>query len=633
MIKQRASRVLTPLLAGLLAISPLSLSAAPRSRRAQATDAYNRAEALRARLEAKPESQRKLSDYRVLILAYHSVYRLDPGYPKTPVALEDTTELYREMGRLFSRRVDFEESIKAYKFVMQEYPSASFLHDALLDIGDIYLTDLHRPEEARQAIQQFLDKYSKSAKADDARARLTVIEHTLAAKRAPAPKPAPTTVTNVGTETGSPWDGIPQVKEIRHWVGPHYTRIVIGLSGGEAKFETMRLANPDRIVLDLLNTRLSRDLAGMKFPVEDGFLRQVRVGQYKPDVTRVVLDVEKVQDFFVFPLPNPFRLVVDVHGPQEETPPKPEVAKSAAPKETGDSKTPKVASNTPPPAAPAARPGPGNPSPRNKLPEAAPTGMAPKGASPTKAGSRTLTRALGLKIGKIVIDPGHGGHDTGTIGPTGLEEKDVVLDVALRLAKILREETSSDIILTRSTDVFIPLEERTAIANEKGADLFISIHANSSRDESARGVETYYMNFTSDPGALEVAARENATSQESVHELRDLIQKIALTEKVEESRDFAVDVQRAIYARLEKATGAQKNRGVKKAPFVVLIGANMPSVLAEISFLSNPRDERMLKRADYRQKIAQALARGIIAYGQSLGGIKVAQDRSAPGRP
>ncbi len=614
-------------------IFPLSFSAAPRSRRAQATDAYNRAEATRARLAARPESQRKLSDYRVLILAYHSVYRLDPGYPKAPVALEDIAELYREMGRLFSRRVDFEESIKAYQFVMHEYPSASFLRDALLDIGDIYLTDLHRPEDARQAIREFLDKYPKSAKADDARARLTVIEQTLAAKLAPAPRPAPNTMTSLGTDTETASNGIPLVTEIRHWVGPHYTRIVIGLSGGEAKFETMRLANPDRIVLDLLNTRLSKTLAGMKFPVEDGFLRQVRVGQYKPDVTRVVLDVEKVQDFFVFPLPNPFRLVVDVHGPQEKEAPKPEVAKSPAPKENRASRAPEVASNTVPPAAPATKSESSPPSPRRELPEAAPPSGPPKVAGPTKAGSRTLTRALGLKIGKIVIDPGHGGHDTGTIGPAGLEEKNVVLDVALRLAKILREETSSEIILTRSTDVFIPLEERTAIANEKGADLFISIHANSSRDESARGIETYYMNFTSDPGALEVAARENATSQESVHELRDLIQKIALTEKVDESRDFAVDVQRAVYARLERATGAQKNRGVKKAPFVVLIGANMPSVLAEISFLSNPRDERLLKRADYREKIAQALARGIIAYGQSLGGIKVAQDRSATGRP
>jgi N-acetylmuramoyl-L-alanine amidase len=353
--------------------------------------------------------------------------------------------------------------------------------------------------------------------------------------------------------------------------------------------------------------------------------------------------VEKVQDYFIFPLPNPFRLVVDIHGPQQETAPKTVVATSApqpptvtmakkgSQATTSRKQVAEVAPDLKPKTSEKAAAESDEPSETES--SSAGDSLPIKAAGPTEAGSRTLTRALGLKIGKIVIDPGHGGHDTGTIGPTGLEEKDVVLDVALRLAKLLREQASSDVILTRSTDVFIPLEERTAIANEKGADLFISIHANSSRDHSARGIETYFMNFTSDPGALEVAARENATSQESVHELRDLIKKIALTEKVEESHEFATQVQRAVFGRLEKATGRQKNRGVKKAPFVVLIGANMPSVLAEISFLSNPRDERLLKRPDYREKIAEALCQGVLDYAQNLGGIKVAQRTATEGRP
>jgi N-acetylmuramoyl-L-alanine amidase len=643
---QRAPKVFIPLLASLLVFPALSFSATLRSRRAQAIDAFNRAEALREKLSSKPEKDQKVSDYRVLILAYHSVYRLDPGYGKAPVALEDIAEIYREMGRRFSQASYFKESIEAYRFLMKEYPDASLSHDGPLNIADVYLTDLHQPEEARKEIEGFLDKYPRSDKADDARARLEVIQQTMESKRPPALPPAPpTTVTSVGADTEAAAGGVPQVTEIRHWVGPHYTRIVIGLAGGEVKFETQRVSNPDRIVLDLLNSHLSKALAGKKFPVEDGFLRQVRVGQYKPDVTRVVLDVEKVQDYFVFPLPNPFRLVVDIHGPQPEAAPMPEVAKSTPSKENQTTQNSELAANAEPPAVAATRKSAGTvKAPKEiaaartderrgkvsaPLAESAPI----KAAGPTETGSRTLTRALGLKIGKIVIDPGHGGHDTGTIGPTGLEEKDVVLDVALRLAKILREQASSDVILTRSTDVFIPLEERTAIANEKGADLFISIHANSSRDRSARGIETYYLNFTSDPGALEVAARENATSQESVHELRDLIQKIALTEKVEESHEFAMQLQRAVFGRLEKATGSQKNRGVKKAPFVVLIGANMPSILAEISFLSNPRDERLLKRPEYRQKIAEALARGVLDYAQNLGGIKVAQRVTSVGHP
>ena len=241
----------------------------------------------------------------------------------------------------------------------------------------------------------------------------------------------------------------------------------------------------------------------------------------------------------------------------------------------------------------------------------------------------TLTRALGLKIGRIVIDPGHGGHDTGTIGPHGLCEKDLVLDVGLRLRELIHEKLGADVIMTRGGDTFIPLEERTAIANQKAADLFISIHANASRDEGARGIETYYLNLTSNPQALEVAARENATSQESVHQLQSLIKKIALTEKVNESQDFAQQVQREVYARVQKA-GRQENRRVKRAPFVVLIGANMPSILAEVSFLTNPRDEKLLRRPEYRQKIAEALCHGVLRYSEALGGLNIAQRSRSP---
>ena len=245
-------------------------------------------------------------------------------------------------------------------------------------------------------------------------------------------------------------------------------------------------------------------------------------------------------------------------------------------------------------------------------------------AQPTMAGDRSLIRALGLKIGRIVIDPGHGGHDTGTIGPNGIEEKNVVLDVAKRLGRLLQGRMGADVVYTRDDDTFIPLETRTAIANEQQADLFVSIHANSSRDEDARGVETYYLNFTSNASALEVAARENATSDQSIHELQDLVKKIALKEKIEESREFATDVQRSLHTGLAVKSPGIRDRGVKKAPFVVLIGANMPSILAEISFVSNPTDERKLDTAEYRQRIAESLYKGIAKYVGGLSGVKVA---------
>jgi N-acetylmuramoyl-L-alanine amidase len=245
-------------------------------------------------------------------------------------------------------------------------------------------------------------------------------------------------------------------------------------------------------------------------------------------------------------------------------------------------------------------------------------------ARPTSTGDRSLIRALGLKVGKIVIDPGHGGHDTGTIGPHGLREKDLVLDVSLRLGKLLERRLGAEIFYTRDDDYFVPLEARTALANQEQADLFVSVHANSSHDPDARGVETYYLNFTSSPDALEVAARENAASDKSIHELQDLVKTIALKDKIEESREFAADVQRSLYSGLAARSQNIRDRGVKKAPFVVLIGANMPSILAEISFVSNPSDERKLDTEAYRQRIAESLYRGIACYAGGLSGVRVA---------
>jgi N-acetylmuramoyl-L-alanine amidase len=247
-------------------------------------------------------------------------------------------------------------------------------------------------------------------------------------------------------------------------------------------------------------------------------------------------------------------------------------------------------------------------------------------AKRTNTGNRTLVRALGLKLGRVVIDPGHGGHDTGSIGRGGLLEKDLVLDVALRLGKLIEEELGAEVVYTRSDDTFVALEDRTALANEKKADLFLSVHANSG-NRSAAGPETYYLNFTASPADLDVAARENASSEKTIHELQSLIEKIALKEKVDESREFAADVQSALHVALGK-TRSLKDRGVRKAPFVVLIGAQMPSVLAEIAFLSNPREERLLRRADYRQKVAQGLYKGVAEYASSLSHFQVAEKKS-----
>jgi N-acetylmuramoyl-L-alanine amidase len=249
-----------------------------------------------------------------------------------------------------------------------------------------------------------------------------------------------------------------------------------------------------------------------------------------------------------------------------------------------------------------------------------------RAARHTTAGETSLVRALGLKVSRVVIDPGHGGHDQGTEGPHGLLEKELVLDVSQRLGKLIEARMGAEVIYTRTDDTFIPLEGRTALANEKKADLFLSIHANSSPVPRIAGVEVFYLNFTDSKDALDVAARENASSQKSIFELRDIIQKITLHDKAEESRDFAGRVQTSLYSFSLRNFPNTRNRGVKKAPFVVLIGANMPSVLAEIGFLSNTREETLLKRSDYRQRLAEALYRGVARYAESLSHFQMASN-------
>ena len=485
-----------------------------------------------------------------------------------------------------------------------------------------------------------------------------------------------------------PRNGLATVSAIRHWSTPNYTRVAIDL-GDEVQYEAARVPGPDRIYFDLHGTRLAQELAGKSFTVtDDGYLKRIRAAQYSNDMTRVVLDVNDVTEYSAFLLPNPYRLIIDIHGGEKAVAAKPpavvqnqstgsETAKRdtsqrsaeapLVPQKPGYSaqdgrKTTAITPNivTAVPSTVASRTTSGgevaalSASPEmeratnqpTSQPIAVATAIATpshsKGkhkdldtdatpghaAAPTAAGERTLQRALGLKIGRIVIDPGHGGHDSGTLGVGGIMEKDVVLDVALRLGKLLHDKLGAGIIYTRSDDTFIPLETRTAIANKAEADLFISVHANSSGDETARGVETYYLNFTSQPDALDVAARENAVSDQSVHQLADLVKKITLKDKIDESREFASDVEQSLYDGLHRGNDGLKNRGVKKAPFVVLIGANMPSILTEISFVTNGKDAAQLRTPDYRERVAQSIYKGVAAYTSGLSGVRVATAKS-----
>ena len=470
---------------------------------------------------------------------------------------------------------------------------------------------------------------------------------------------------------------IPRVRRIRTSLNGDATRITIDLDN-TVEFTSGRINNPDRVFFDLHAARLTPEVARTSIHVEGDLLTAVRVAQNHAGVVRVALDVNGVKEYTALLTKDPTQLVIDLYGssfgaeplrtasvkrpekvekmPAEESK-QTEVAAGSAPRDTqiaaakaGDQAAPAGeqwpavpntkpvvtgtldASNTP---ANNAQPNPRNSPPsaksrnskslRASATEAKPDLVRPTSPpQPLRDGQSTLTRTLGLKIGRIVIDPGHGGHDTGTIGPTGLMEKDLCLDVALRLGRIIEQRLpGAEVIYTRSDDTYVPLEERTNIANQAKADLFISIHANSSRNTGARGIETYYLTLKSTPEAMEVAARENATAQEGVHDLESLVKRIAQTEKIDESKEFAQDIQESLTNRIQKSSKSVRNRGVRKAPFVVLIGADMPSILTEISFLSNPADEKLLKQPEQRQKVAEGLFQGISSYLQNMNSVTV----------
>jgi N-acetylmuramoyl-L-alanine amidase len=420
------------------------------------------------------------------------------------------------------------------------------------------------------------------------------------------------------------------VTGIRHWSLEGVTRVAVDISG-DFEFRTEKLHNPERVFFDILSSRPSFDgKRARHHEVGDPLVSKVRVAETAPGTTRVVLDLTGPVSCTASKMGNPDRLVVELRPAQPEPAPPgvepAEMRRSAEP--------PAVVA--PPPLAPSARK-PTEPAPESAralkppLEAAQPAKPAPSPAETGTAASRksdgknSLIRALGLKINRVVIDPGHGGHDQGTVGKRGLMEKELVLDIAKRVGELMEQQIGCEVTYTRSDDSFVPLEGRTALANDRRADLFISLHANSSRYPRIAGTETFFLNFTNSRDALDVAARENASSQKSVSELQDLLQKIARQEKIEESKELAGRIQAAMFAFSSRYYQGIRNRGVKMAPFVVLVGATMPSVLVEIGFLSNSREETLLKRPDHRQRVAEALVRGITRYTQSLSHFQVAQ--------
>jgi len=654
-------------------------------KRQSASAQFARAEEQRAALNSKPTEKRTLADYKQVVTGYRRVAMITPRAPEVPDSLLAVAELYSEMGDRFGRSY-YQSAADSYQFLVHEYPTSKYCQDAMLRMAKLQREQLGDSALSKKTYEDFLKRYARSPRkreAQEALAELALLQNgdaPAAANGVATNASAPTSVAEEARANAAGHAGgksasrpgsteISSVRRIRAAANGDSTRVTIDLEDS-VQFVSGRITNPDRIFFDLHAARLTPEVARGNIRVDGRLLTAVRVAQNHNGVVRVVLDVNGVKDYAASLANNPPQLLIDLYG-NSAAPVRTAKEKKAQQDAAVDSnENAAVAKNETRGVTNAVAKGPAEgadsantehtaeksksaidksinvatagstPSvtPRNSLPSAktakaksarvTPTNAKPdliKAASapqPTRDGQSTLTRTLGLKIGRIVIDAGHGGHDTGTIGPTGLMEKDLCLDVALRLGKIIEQRLpGADVVYTRSDDTFVPLEERTNIANQAKADLFISIHANSSRDHAARGIETYYLNLKGSAEAMEVAARENASSQEGVHQLQDLVMKIAKTEKIDESKELAEDIQDSLARRIQKTSKPVKNRGVRKAPFVVLIGADMPSILTEISFLSNPADEQMLKKPEQRQKVAEGLYQGVASYLESMNSV------------
>ncbi len=640
--------------------------------------AYTRAENIQHHLAAKPLSARTHEDYARALDAYRAVYHSDPASPDAGRSIAAVADLLAGEGRCFRDEKLSHDAIAQWEFLRREYPGSPLRQRALLEEGQIAQNDLRDHVAAKKFYRNFLAHYPHDPLAEQARAGLenaqgdphgqpvsqatlvrprvstkaTTLQRFSQPERSVTPKnlsdfeQAPTIPAELlpGTSNHRDVMRLPikqpapnqstghapaaTIQAVRYWTEGNSTRLAVDMNAA-VPYRAYLAQNGKQITLIFFGAHPSESLIrDSMLSVHDVNLRSIRASILTSDQAELVLELSHAANFSSFTLSNPARLILDVRtaGQRSSSPAITRtIARVDAPITRATSTHTQQSVSHKPVAMPTNIPSDeGMTSTRiGTTPEISPE--IALSASPASDEQRSMTRVLGLRVRRIVIDAGHGGHDSGTVGPGGLEEKDIALDVALRLGHLLRQRFGAEVIYTRRTDTFVPLEERTALANRAHADLFLSIHANSSSDPEVRGVETYFLNFTASPDALRVAARENATSNRSVHELSELVRKITLSDKIDESREFAGDVQQSLYSGIAFGNEGLRNRGVKQAPFAVLIGANMPSVLAEISFLTNPDDANELARAAYRERLAEALYRGVAKYVDGISGVRVAK--------
>jgi N-acetylmuramoyl-L-alanine amidase len=566
---------------------------------ATAAELYSRAQALEQAARAgDAPSARAMRDAAT---AYERVVRQFPGSGYADNALWQSARLLGDAFAASGSAADVKKAEKWLRWLRDEYPASTYAKQV-----DAALDALSRPAPA----------------AAEAR--------TSSAAAAPS-APPPSAQPSAPLRTGRP----AEIRSITATPLPRGQRIAIELSQ-EVAFRGEQVDGPDRVYLDFTNTTVSAAIIERARSLAGGLIKGTRFGHPSDGVTRVVLDLSGRHSASFFPYYDPFRVLIDVvdaNAPVEPTKAErghpvssvkpaapvtaPSTSSTTAPPAATSTIVASAASPSSPPKTPTPRPSPPARDDRAPVAGTAPTPNSTPPASLTRDGAYTLGRQLGLGISRIVIDAGHGGHDPGAKA-NGVTEAELVLDVARRLEILLDEVGGFQVVLTRTSDDYVALEERTAIANRHDADLFLSIHANASRDTSARGVETYFLNLATNKAAEAVAARENALTAQGMGTLPDLLKAIANNNKATESREFATFVQASLKDNLSQQNRALRDLGVKQAPFVVLIGARMPSVLAEISFLTNKKEATLLKQSSFRQKIAQGLCDAVVKYQASL---------------
>lgn len=536
---------------------------------------FTKAKTALSRLDASKGKERSYRDRWVAVIARLEAFSAkNPRHARSAEALYLAATAQEKMAAISQLSRDAAAAQEAYLAVAAAAAKSPFAAQGLWAAARLAEKELHDPAEAYRLYARITAEQNRSKYAGKARAELQRL-----AAYAPKPPPPPPVVAALpapGKEPTKAPRGL--LTGVRSWSNPGYTRIVIDLSQTTVYTSTLLTADPasgapPRLYLDLLETLPIGGLPESSV-VNDGLLRQIRTGKPEVGRTRVVLDLLSFDNYKIFTLPDPFRIVIDIAGSAGKIPETPVLA----------------------------------------LPTADPIAALVAAAPPEAAAPPSLPPAPLLPSRRIVIDAGHGGKDPGAIGPSGLMEKDIVLSMALLLAEEVKSKLGWEVVLTRNDDTFIPLEERTAIANKVGADLFVSLHVNASANAAARGIETYYLNFSKNEKAAAVAARENGTTLRAVSDLEQILFDLMAHSKIQESSRLASDIQHALVTRIGKEFGEVKNLGVKQGPFYVLLGANMPSILIEAAFLSNPAEETRLATRQYQKEATRAIIDGLRAY-------------------